>query len=71
MSDHVNWHDYKSVEKLHKSRAGKGKGIAGRMVKARESGDEIALKKAYEDILKHRKQDEVYKEKAKQSCYYW
>lgn len=71
MSDQVNWHDYRSVEKLHKNRAEKWTKIAGRMVKAREIGDENALKKAYKDLIKHRKQDEVYKEKAKQSCYCW
>lgn len=71
MSEHVNWYDYRSIEQLHKNRAEKGKKIAGRMVKARESGDENALKKAYKDLIKHRKQDETYKEKAKQSCYCW
>jgi hypothetical protein len=71
MSEHVNWNDYRSVEKLHKKRVEKGKEIVGRMITARENGNETALKKAYGDIIKHRKQDEVYKEKAKQSCYCW
>lgn len=71
MSDYIDWYDHDRVEKFHRSRAKKWLGIFKKMANAKEKGDEVALKKARQDLVKHQRQDEVYKEKAKQSYFYW
>ena len=71
MSEYIDWYDHDEVQKLYDSRAAKFVEIVGKLVEAREKGDNAAIKKCYAAMKKHREKNEKYKKLAEETCFYW
>lgn len=69
--EYVDWYDYSAVEKFNEKRSKQWIRLFQMRRDALEKGDEKALEKGRETIRKHEKQDKIYKEKAKESGYWW
>ncbi len=65
------WCDYKKVEAFYNERCRKYMGLSKRFIKAKEKGDKEGVERASKAILKHRDENEKFKERAKESYFYW
>ncbi|MDB2614338.1 hypothetical protein N9Y92_04200 [Chlamydiales bacterium] len=66
-----DFYDHGSVEKLHNLRSKKKAAIYKRIAIKEKKGSLEARSKALRALVKHLDDDEIYKEKASKSGYYW
>jgi len=67
----IDFYDYDAIEKLHKNRSKKYIDFVRKWHEAKGKNDERAKQKAFKAMQKHKKQDEVIKEKCNETGYYW
>lgn len=77
MSDEFNinndyeYYDHKKLEKLQDKRSMQWLKLYKKMMDARKKGDEKSLSKAREALMKHEEKDEIIKEKANNTGFFW
>ena len=69
--DAIDFYDYDAMEKLQERRNKKYMNIVRKWAAAKEKNDEKAKQRALKALSRHKKQDEVLKERSEQSGYYW
>jgi hypothetical protein len=67
----MDWGDEKKVEAFNNKRARAWIKLYAKMTDARDSDDTAGEQKAREAMIKHEKQDQVYREKAAQNGCDW
>ena len=71
MDKYFDWYNYEAVEKLQQERSRKYMDLVRKWVEAKESGKEEVMKKAFNALSKHKKENEVFKKKAEDAGQYW
>lgn len=69
--DEYQYYDYDDYEKLNAERAKKQMDLVRKWHALKEKGNVEATKKALKAIVKHREEDEKFKERSKESHYHW
>lgn len=69
--DSPDWYDYEKVKKFNDKRSTQMRNLVKKISKAKANGDELEIKKAYTNLIKQQKQEEIYRKKAGDAGYCW
>jgi hypothetical protein len=69
--DYFDWWDHDKVKELNDKHSKQWIQLYKKVRDAKEKGDEKALDKARQAFRKHEEKGRKYKEKAKETYYYW
>lgn len=71
MGSVIDWYNSEEIKKLKERRAKQLRSILKRKYEAKKTGNEKALKKAYQDLSNYEKRDEVLAKEADEVGVYW
>lgn len=69
--DSPDWYDYEKVKKFNDKRSIQMRNLVKKINKEKANGDELGIKKAYINLIKQQKQEEIYRKKAEEAGYCW
>jgi len=66
-----DWYDYEKVKEFNHKRSLQMRNLVKKISKAKEKCNEQGIYKAYSNLIKQQKQEEVYRKKAEEFGYCW